>query len=264
MNFFTGSATPYYKHTYPGTTSKTLTFYHNDSYGYESQGFDNFGNPATSLTLLKNLRGNIPQYTTVGIGGSCAQDSTFNTVAGVINWNSITSITNFSCGVGDGVNSWKNLRFAQDFMQSNRGLTRINTIGSNYYLSGYRDSTFKISRLKSDWNTWFTAITDLRINDEHWNREDLSALVNLKTFKIIAGNQYHSNDAAGNPVVPIPSSVIDGIINQLSAGAGLYVSNGTITITSGGTTRTSASNTALSQLISNGWTVSIDGVLQTL
>ncbi|MBS1563533.1 MAG: hypothetical protein JST39_04055, partial [Bacteroidetes bacterium] len=78
-NYFTNNTYAYLKHTYPDSSLKTLTFYHNDSYDYEGMGFDNFSNPATSLTKLKNFRGYLPQYNTGGIGGSCLQDSTFNT-----------------------------------------------------------------------------------------------------------------------------------------------------------------------------------------
>ncbi|MBS1565173.1 MAG: hypothetical protein JST39_12340, partial [Bacteroidetes bacterium] len=134
------------------------------------------------------------------------------------------------------------------------------------YSAGYRDSTFKISRLKTDWNTYFTQLSDLELNDEHWNREDLSALVNLRTFYLIAGNQLHSNQSTGNPVIQIPSAAIDSMIIQISNGAGqnVNVRDGYLGILSGGPTRTSASDAAVAQLISKGWRIFINTVQQTL
>jgi hypothetical protein len=43
-----------YDHTYPDSSQKTLTFYHNDA--AERSDFDNLYSPAPSLTKLKNLR----------------------------------------------------------------------------------------------------------------------------------------------------------------------------------------------------------------
>jgi hypothetical protein len=79
-------------------------------------------------------------------------------------------------------------------------------------------------------------------------------------FAINAGNQNHSLNPTGNPLVPMPTSVVDNIINQLSAGAGQFVSNGTLIISNGGTGRSSASDTAFNQLKTKGWTITINNV----
>jgi hypothetical protein len=65
-------------------------------------------------------------------------------------------------------------------------------------------------------------------------------------------------------VVPIPSAAIDSILNQVASGAGQSVTGGYFGILSGGPNRTSASDAAVAQLISKGWNVYINGVLQTL
>jgi hypothetical protein len=249
---------PYFDHTYPGSSQKTITLYHNDSYNYENSALDNYANPATSLTKVKNLRGYLPQYTN-RLGGSCYQDSTMTTVAGIINWNSINTVTFFITNPGDGVSGFLNMRYAQDFMQHSKSLQAIVLSGNGYYSSGMRDSTFKISRLKSDWNTYFTSLNTLEINEEQWNHEDLSSLVNLKTFFWVADNLKHSNVNDGtNPVVPLSATYIDNAINQIAAGAGQYVYNGVINIFAGGTSRTSASDAAVATLEAKGWTFYIN------
>jgi hypothetical protein len=155
------------------------------------------------------------------------------------------------------------MNYAQDFMKNDRGLNTINTTQADYYQAGYRDSTFKLTRLKSEWNTYFTQMQDLEISDEHWNREDLTALTKLQTFFLIAGNQKHSNDPTNNPVVPIPALVTDNAISQIAAGAGQNISNGVIVIWSGGGGRSATSNASVNFLLSKGWTIVIDGVTQT-
>lgn len=264
MNFFPLSDpwdphdVPYFIHTYSDTSLKTITIYHNDS--WELQILDNLNNPATSLINVKNFRGNYPQNTTI-IGGSCYQQPTANSVAGVLNWNTITSVIDFRPNLGDGANPWKNLTYTQDFMQNNPGLQRIFTT-YGIYTPCYSDSAFKINRLKTNWNTYFIKLQTIAINDDHWNREDLSALPELSTFKLYAGTQKHSIDQVNNPVIPIPASVIDNVLIQISSGAGQFVNNGTIFIDPGGTNRTTASDAAVSQLKSKGWSVTIGGVAQ--
>jgi hypothetical protein len=155
------------------------------------------------------------------------------------------------------------MSYTQDFMANNHGLTTINTTQLNtYYMAGYRDTTFKLTRLKSNWNTYFTNLQDVEISDDHWNREDLTALTQLATFALIATNQNHSNNATGNPAIPIPGSVIDGVINQIAAGAGQSISNGVIWILTGGSARTSASTASVAALDAKGWIIYIDSVLQ--
>jgi hypothetical protein len=183
-------------------------------------------------------------------------------MANVTNWGGINGITSIFLGNADGVNSFAHLAFAQDYFQNNKGLTSIQIAGSGYYNSGVRDSTFKLSRLKTGWNTYFTGLQVLKINDGQWSREDLSGLTQLNLLFLVADNQLHSNNTTSNPVLPIPSSAIDSVLNQVSAGAGQTVSNGFISILPGGASRTSASNAAVSQLKSKGWTIYIEGVLQ--
>ncbi|MHA4811562.1 hypothetical protein ACX0G9_25930 [Flavitalea flava] len=247
-------------HNYPTNSVKTLTFYHND--GTENEALDNALVPATSLLHLSNLRGNLPQNTTV-IGGSCFQSPTLNSVAGITNWNSIHSIVQFVTNLGDGINPAMNLNYTQDFLKNNSNLQIINTnYGNGIYKAGYHDPTFKLSRLKSDWNTFFTQLTMIAICDEHWDREDLSGLPNLKYVFIYAGSQNHSNDPTNNLPVPIPSTVIDNIIIQVAAGAGKFIEGGQINMYSGGNPRTSASTSAVNVLKAKGWTITIEGITQ--
>jgi YD repeat-containing protein len=247
----------YFIHTYADTSLKTITLYHNDATEYV--GFDNANAPATSLTLLKNVRGNYPQYSTQFDVSSYQQNSAL-TIGSITNWNSINSITFFGFNTGDGgINACKNIGYAQDFMQNNRGLNYIKTALHPDYIS-YFDSTFKINKLKSNWNTYFTNLQSLSICDEHWNREDLTALTRLSYFVLINGNQNHSNNLSGNPPTPIPSTALDNILNQIAAGAGQFVLNGIISIETGGTSRTSASDTALNFLKSKGWGIYFNDV----
>lgn len=175
----------------------------------------------------------------------------------VYNWNTITSLTALNLNTGDnGVTRCENVSYAQDFMKNNRGLQRFTT-GYGGYSSGVYDTTFKISRLKSDWNTYFTQLNYLIISDDHWNREDISALKHLQTFAVAAGNRA-GHSAFGT----IPASVSDNILGQLATGAGQNVSNGLVVIYSNGGGRTSASDSAVSFLKSKGWSIYMDGVLQ--
>ena len=135
------------------------------------------------------------------------------------------------------------MSYAQNCLANYKDLEVILT-SYGLYNEGYEDTTFKISRFKTDWNTYFTKLDTIGISDDHWNREDISALKQLRFFAVYAGNQKHSLNPAKNPIVPLPVSVIDNIINQISAGAGQFVSNGTLIIGSGGTARSSLSEAA--------------------
>jgi hypothetical protein len=245
----------YIVHTYPDSSLKTITIYHND--GTDNFVFDNAYNPATSLTKIRHLRGIFPQNTQGGKLSSMQQPSAL-TMDSIWNWNSITSVLALSLSTGDGgLNSCENLHFAQDFMKNNKGLQTISTSYGGYYTSGVRDTTFKLTLLKSDWNTYFTNLQDLQITDDHWNREDLSALINLKLIYVSAGN----HDGFGS-YTPIPYQAVDNIINQIAAGAGTNVSNGKLDIWSLGGGRSAASNAGVNFLISKGWEVVVDGVIQ--
>ena len=249
----------YWIHSYPDTSMKTITFYHNDA--SENMALDNAFAPATSLTLIRNLRGNLPQNTTF-LDGDCTQQSSVFSLSGVTNWNSINTVTSWGLFTGDEINPCLNISYPQDFMTNNTNLKSIITNNRGYYLEGYEDTTFKISRLKSNWNTYFTNLTTLDINDDHWNREDLTALTNLSGVAICASNLHHSYSQTNNPLVPIPVSVLDNIINQIAAGAGQTVINGTINLNSAGTSRSSASDSSIILLKSKGWTITINGVNQ--
>ncbi|MBS1664164.1 MAG: hypothetical protein JST68_24175 [Bacteroidetes bacterium] len=247
-------------HSYPDTSVKTLTFYHNDQ--SEAIYFDNARSPAESMTKLRNFRGNIPQ-SAGSIGGTCEQNATALSVAGISNWNGISTIKSFALRTGDLVTPCLNVGYAQDFMSNNRGLLAINTTQPAYFGSGCRDTTFKLSRLKSDWNTYFTQLQEVSISDEHWNREDLSSLIHLRTFLLISGNDEHSNTPSpGYHMNAIPAATLDNAIIQIAAGAGQYITGGSIVLYPGGTTRTSASNAAVTLLRSKGWRITIDDVLQ--
>jgi hypothetical protein len=230
----------YFMHTYPDTSLKTITFYHNDD--TTSSDLDNINSPATSLTRLTNLRGNIPQHTWF-FGGSSYEHASALSVAGIANWNTITTIKRFNLQTGDGGQTMvDHVAYPQDFMKNNKGLLFITMLGN-------ADDSFKISRLKSDWNTYFTQVFQLELNDSQWNREDISALTNLGYFRFFSS----STNGAG---------VIDSIINQISAGAGQHRTNGIINITWSGFDRTSASTDGYSYLKSRGWIVFINGVYE--
>jgi hypothetical protein len=248
----------YWIHNYIDSSMKTLTFYHND--GPTSNMPDNEIAPAASLMRLKNLRGNLPQNCSI-FGANCFQQASAETVSSIINWNSINSITSFWMVSGDWTDPCLNVNYTQDFMANNRNLQNINTT-RGYYLEGYEDPTFKLSRLKSDWNTYFTKLTSLIICEDHWNREDLSSLKNLNYMYIVPGNTLHSFNQTGNPLIPLPTGEIDNIINQVSAGAGQNVKNGSLYIYSAGPARSSASDAAVIQLKSKGWLVSVNFITQ--
>jgi hypothetical protein len=249
---------PYYIHSYPNATLKTVTFYHNDSAG--TCHLDNATSPASSMLSLINLRGNLPQNLAI-FGSSCYQDGSMNTVAAISNWSSIHSIQYFNLVNGDQLHPNKNMSYGQDFMQYNQGLKKISTALS-YYRTGYRDTTFRLSRLKSDWNTYFTELEFLQINEDHWSHEDLSGLKHLNFLKIIATTQNHQDDP-NSPLIPLDTNVINNILIQVAAGAGQRVTNGTIILDAGGGTRDGGSDTAVQSLLNKGWIITINGVTQT-
>jgi hypothetical protein len=247
----------YYIHSYPDNSLKTLTFYHSEQ-ATKISGLDNNGYPASSLPHLRNLRGNLPQYTS-NLGGSCYQDSSMSTVAGITNWNTIHSIKSWGHGSGDvGMTPALHLGYAQDFMAGNRDLEAIGLAYPAFI--GCFDSTFRISRLKSDWNTYFTHLKSLYISDALWNREDLSGLRELNAIYIIAGREKYTNDPTNNPQIPIPSSALDNIFIQVAAGAGQTVTNGYINLYSGGPDRTAASDAAVATLLAKGWILYLNGI----
>jgi len=231
----------YFVHNYPDTSLKTITCYHNDT--TENSDFDNFYSPATSLTKLRNLRGNLPQHTNE-IGGSCYQQPSMNNLQGILNWNSINSVQFFRLHLGDGVSQSLNIGYPQDFMAANKGLAYID-------IHGCGDTTFKLSRLKSGWTTYFTQLTAITLNENGWNHEDLSVLKNLNYFVLVAGS------------TPLDSSEIDNVFIQIAAGSGQTISNGLIGIGTGGSGRTSASRSAVNFLLGKGWVIGIDGVYVT-
>jgi hypothetical protein len=248
----------YFVHNYSDTSLKTLTFYHNDA--NEQTFLDNALGSVAGLTRLKNFRGNCPQNMQT-LDGSSYQQSSALTVAAITNWNSINTITVWGQNAGDGTTACTHMNFSQDFMQNNLNLQRIFTT-YGLYAATYSDTSFKLTRLKTNWNTYFTNLQDIRICDDNWNREDLTALTQLNIFVLIAANQNHSNVSPNNPLIPIPQIVIDNVINQIAAGAGQTVSNGILYIASGGNGRTSSSNTSVLLLKSKGWTITVNGVLQ--
>jgi hypothetical protein len=246
----------YLVHTYPDSSLKTITIYHSD--GAENIGLDNANSPATSLTKVRHLRGYFPQHT---IGGkfSSMQQSNALTMDSIWNWNSISSVITLQLTTGDGgINACKNVHYAQDFMKNNAGLQTLITDYGAYNSSGVLDTTFKLTLLKSNWNTYFTNLQDLQISDDHWNRENLSALIHLQTFIVVAGN----HDGYGS-FTPIPYQSVDSIINQIASGAGQNVSNGLLGIASYGGGRSAASNASVNFLLSKGWKVILDGVYLT-
>jgi hypothetical protein len=233
----------YFVHTYPDTTNlKTITFYHND--GAENAAFDNLTSPAASLSRVKNFRGNLPQH--IGIlSGNSFQQASMMTVANITNWNSIHTIYYFGLGSGDGgVTPAKNASYAQDFMAGNKDLDTLS-------IGGYYDSTLKLSRFKSDWNTYFSHLKYLSITDAQWNREDLSSLKELHSLVISPGS---------NP--PLPSGVVNNILIQMAAGGGQAGANGTINMKAGTGTRSGTSDAAVQFLLSKGWIVIVNGVIQ--
>jgi YD repeat-containing protein len=251
-----GTSSKYLVHTYSDTTTlKTLTFYHNDA--EETQYLDNVNAPATSLSKVKNLRGNLPQHIKQ-FGSSSNQQASMSSVANVTNWASIHSINDFHLNTGDGgITTIQNLSYQQDFMAGNADLQSIQLARNN--LACYFDATFKISRLKSDWNTWFKHLQFLSLTDAQWNREDLSGLKELNYFYIIPARPNYSNDPTNNAEIPIPQGVVDSIFNQIASGSGQSVSGGVLYISSGGSGRSASSDAAVSTLLAKGWTLYLDG-----
>ena len=245
-------------HSYPDTTLKTIALYHSDLPS-ESPGLLFFNNH-TSEQKLKNLRGNIPQFTRILDYINYQQPSTLS-VQSVANWNSITSIDSFLLQSIANTGSCMHLNFSQDFMKNNKNLQTIDFYDNlvNPWSPGYIDSTFKISRLKSDWNTYFTNLKALSLSDYDWNREDLSHLTQLAWFVLVCDNALHNNNTA-SPAIPLPVAVIDTVINQIAAGAGKNSQTGYILFTTGGTNRSSASDAAYNLLVSKGWTIIIDNI----
>ena len=242
----------YYQHNYIDSSLKTLTFYHNDA--NERSDFDNVYNPANSMIRLTNLRGNFPLSTNT-IGGSSYQQPTMISVANIANWSSIHSILYFRLNNGDLLNPCENISYPQDFLANDPGLLSIQT-AYNAHRPGNGDSTFKLSRLKSNWNTYFTQLQQLYFGEDDWNHEDLSSLKNLITFSLIASSQNQNNPTS--PLVPLDSTEIDNILIQIAAGAGQVSVNGGIGILTGGSNRTSNSDPAYNYLIGRGWTIYID------
>jgi len=248
--------TTWYKHTYPNNNVKILTFYHNDA--SENPVLFNYSNPGTSLTKLSNLRGNFPQFMT-RLGGAGFASAGLNSVANITNWSSISTVKEFIPYNGEGQNPCTNMNYGQDFMAGNKNLKYIHTDVFGAYRIGYRDLNFKISRLKSDWNSYFTDLEILAINEDHWNHEDLSGLKKLWVFALTPATTDH----AGTPnsgVIALGSTVIDNAINQIWNGAGMAgVKNGAIFFITGGSTRSPASDIAYAQLRSAGWVLWYDG-----
>jgi len=250
-----GTSALYLVHTYADASLKTLTFYHNDA--EETQYLDNVNSPATSLSKLKNFRGNLPQHIKQ-FGSSSYQQASMSSVANITNWASIHSINDFHLNTGDaGITTIQNLTYQQDFMAGNPDLQSIQLARNN--LACYFDATFKISRLKSDWNTWFKHLQFLSLTDAQWNREDLSALKELNYFYIIPGRPLYSNNPTNNAEIPIPQNVVDGIFNQIALGSGQTVSGGVLYISSAGSGRSSFSDAAVNTLLAKGWTLYLDG-----
>jgi len=248
----------YYIHTYRDTSLKTITFYHNDD-GINAH-LDNFNAPATSLMKLKHYRGNLPQNLNI-FGGSCYQQPSMTSIDSIYNWSSLHNITYVHWLSGDGVDPCKNMSYAQDFMANNKGLRMIRTtLGA--YRNGYRDTTFKLSRLKSDWNTYFTNLQSLVINEDHWSHEDLTQLKQLNYFVLEATTQNHQDDT-NSPLVSIDGHVLDSVIIQIANGAGQTVSNGTIALITGGGTLSDDSQASAQLLLSKGWTILVNGVALT-
>jgi YD repeat-containing protein len=244
-------------HTYSDASLKTITIYHND--GTESIGMDNAYFPATSLSKLSHLRGYFPQQTQYAKFSSMQQPGAL-TFDSIYNWNSISTLTSFEPTTGDGgTNKCLNVNFAQDFMKNNRGLRVILTSNGHYTDHGIADSTFKLSRLKSDWNTYFTQLNTIWLSDDYWTREDLTGLTHLQTFVLGAGNHY-----GYGVTTAISPGVTDNIINQIAAGAGQNVSNGVIAIESFGGGRSLNSDASVQFLLKKGWIIVIDDVREQI
>lgn len=244
----------YVVHTYADASGKTITVYHNDS--EKDVVLDNANSPATSLSKIQHLRGNFPQGLT-NIKFSSMQQSSAVTMDSIYNWNSISSVQALAIATGDGgTTPCKNIHFAQDFMKNNTGLLGIYCSNGHYYASGTNDTTFKLKKLKTDWNTWFTNLQQIVIQEDQWDHEDLSALSHLNLFVLTAATIDHTNASGNNPVAISPA-VLDGILTQIAAGAGQSVTNGTINLITGGSMPGSAGNAAAEQLRAKGWTVLI-------
>ena len=219
---------PYWIHSYPNNNLKTLTFYHSDD--TKSFRLDNKYSPASSLLQISNLRGNIPQYL-YAWGQSSVQSASALSMSRVTNWATIKDcIGHFVLNPGDGFTPCANFSMPQDFLKDHPRLQDYRTSWGGCYNMGITDANFRISLLKSDWNTYFKELRILQISDAHWNREDLSQLTKLNLILIACRNQNNNNNPTNNPPIPMPAQVVDNIINQIAAGAGQFVQNGTLAI----------------------------------
>ena len=213
---------PFFVHSYSDTTLKTITIYHND--GTEEPGL--FASYTTeSLRHLTNVRGYFPKNMQVYQTSYCIQPSA-QTITNIYNWNIINGIVYFSSGF--------NYNFIQDFMRNNTNLQIINIAGSG-----------SLSKLKSNWNVFFTGITSLELDNTNWNQEDISALVHLNNFEL--------SDDTLSPLTP---TILDNIFNQIAAGSAKFIQGGFCGFDTGNyaTLRnTSASYTAVTFLRSQNW-----------
>lgn len=249
-DFAPGIASAYIIHTYPDATLKTLTFYHNDD--NKDLIFDNAASPATSLTKIQNVRGNLPLNTSRW-GGNCSQGPGSLSISNFPNWSSIRNLTGFQLVTGDREHECTTLDVPQDFLKDNPHLQYIILDWGGAYDIGINDPTFTIARLKSDWTSFFKELNRLQVSVLHLGNADLSELKNLKFINVTAVSRNHSNNPANNPIIPIPVSKIDQIIKQVAAGAGQKIWNGTISFGSGGTRPSADSKAEYDFLVSRGW-----------
>ncbi|MBS1598424.1 MAG: hypothetical protein JST75_09360 [Bacteroidetes bacterium] len=209
-----------YVHSYPNSNSKTITIFHNDDNSDPTIWHAAYGDISF---YLSNVRGNFPQNMQF-LDPVWSYVPSAQTVTNITNWSSITTIGFFYDGVHPS--------YVQDFMKYNLNLHKI-----------HMSDTFNIKRLKSDWNTYFLKLDTVICEfGNTWNRENLSALTNLKYFSVAAPSG-----------APMTAADVDNIINQVAAGAGQYISNGKLIFPYPG--RTSASDNSLNYLKSKGWYV---------
>jgi hypothetical protein len=213
-------------HIYPNGLLKTITIYHDD---------DN-RDPALELNSpnnnITNVRGTFPKNMQHYYGAWFYYSSAENSST-ISNWNTISSITSFTDGIS--------AAFPQDFMTNNKNLSSI-------------DMTYQmpISHLKSNWNTYFTQIVSLTLETGvSYGFEDLTGLIHLSSF--IYTNTLWT--------VTTTTLEVDNIINQIAAGAGQFVSNGSINL-GFVVSRSSNSDTSVSFLKTKGWTITINGTVQ--
>jgi hypothetical protein len=236
----------YVVHFYADSSLKTITVYHTDVQGFF--GFDNWYvlrpiDRVLDITKFKNLRGYMPQQT-ISILYHSTQNSSFNTMNNIINFNEINSVRTF--GVADGnygnpgsVNMIKNTNFSS--FANNHNLSSLDWTPHNLVEPvnyNIQNGFTLFPNIKAN----FPNLKWLRLTDffgEYTSSVDISG-PSLKGF---AMQGYLNSEQVDSMIIQVSRSLQDsGVIE-------LYDYDGVTSL------RTSASDAAYNSLASRGWSL---------